>query len=67
MGTIAVIDYGMGNLLSVAKALQKVAPSKLIIITSYYSKEIIKEIKSCKVNINVLQIFPKIKLLKFHG
>lgn len=40
---------------------------KLIIITSYYSKEIIKKIKSCKVNINVLQIFPKIKLLKFHG
>ena len=34
MGTIAVIDYGMGNLHSVAKALQKVAPSKLITITS---------------------------------
>ena len=38
MGTIAVIDYGMGNLHSVAKALQKVAPSKLIIITSNKKK-----------------------------
>jgi glutamine amidotransferase len=31
---IAVIDYGMGNLRSVAKALEHVAPDKNIVITS---------------------------------
>lgn len=31
---IAVIDYGMGNLLSVAKALEHVAPAKVIAVTS---------------------------------
>jgi imidazole glycerol-phosphate synthase subunit HisH len=31
---IAVIDYGMGNLRSVAKALEHVAPSKVIAVTS---------------------------------
>jgi glutamine amidotransferase len=34
MGTIAVVDYGMGNLRSVAKALEHVAPKKRVIITS---------------------------------
>lgn len=33
MSTIAVIDYGMGNLHSVAKALEHVAPEQTIIIT----------------------------------
>ncbi|MBC8006837.1 MAG: imidazole glycerol phosphate synthase subunit HisH [Prolixibacteraceae bacterium] len=31
---IAVIDYGMGNLRSVAKALEHVAPEKSIVVTS---------------------------------
>jgi len=31
---IAVIDYGMGNLRSVSKALEHVAPSKSVIVTS---------------------------------
>lgn len=34
MGTIAVIDYGMGNLHSVAKALMRVAPDVHIEVTS---------------------------------
>ncbi len=31
---IAVVDYGMGNLRSVAKALEHVAPSKQVVVTS---------------------------------
>ena len=31
---IAVVDYGMGNLRSVAKALERVAPAKVITVTS---------------------------------
>ena len=34
MGSIAVIDYGMGNLHSVAKALERAAPSARIQVTS---------------------------------
>ena len=34
MGTVAVIDYGMGNLHSVASALRKVDPSAKVVITS---------------------------------
>jgi glutamine amidotransferase len=34
MSTIAVIDYGMGNLHSVAKALERVAPHAKITVTS---------------------------------
>ena len=34
MSDIAVIDYGMGNLRSVAKALEHVAPERSIIVTS---------------------------------
>ena len=34
MGAIAVIDYGMGNLRSVAKALRHVAPSREIVVTA---------------------------------
>ncbi|MSQ19464.1 MAG: imidazole glycerol phosphate synthase subunit HisH [Betaproteobacteria bacterium] len=34
MTTIAVIDYGMGNLRSVSKALEHVAPAANIIVTS---------------------------------
>ena len=34
MGTIAVIDYGMGNLHSVGKALELVAPSDRVILTA---------------------------------
>ena len=33
MGTIAVVDYGMGNLRSVAKALEHVAPKARVIVT----------------------------------
>jgi glutamine amidotransferase len=31
---IAVVDYGMGNLRSVSKALEHVAPGKTVIVTS---------------------------------
>ena len=34
MNTIAVIDYGMGNLRSVSKALEHVAPRSRVIVTS---------------------------------
>jgi glutamine amidotransferase len=34
MKTIAVIDYGMGNLRSAAKALEKVAPDTKVLVTS---------------------------------
>lgn len=34
MNRVAVIDYGMGNLHSVAKALEKVSPKSEIIVTS---------------------------------
>jgi glutamine amidotransferase len=34
MSTIAVIDYGMGNLRSVAKALEHVAPRARVVVTS---------------------------------
>ena len=33
MATIAVVDYGMGNLRSVAKAIEHVAPKARVIIT----------------------------------
>ena len=33
-GVIAVIDYGMGNLRSVSKALEHVAPDARIVVTS---------------------------------
>jgi len=34
MPDIAVIDYGMGNLRSVAKALEHVAPDSRVVVTS---------------------------------
>ena len=34
MGSVAVIDYGMGNLHSVAKALERAAPQALIQVTN---------------------------------
>jgi glutamine amidotransferase len=34
MSSIAVVDYGMGNLRSVAKALEHVAPDARIVVTS---------------------------------
>jgi glutamine amidotransferase len=34
LNTIAVIDYGMGNLRSVAKALEHVAPKAQVVVTS---------------------------------
>ena len=33
MSSIAIIDYGMGNLRSVAKALEQVAPNVRVIVT----------------------------------
>lgn len=39
---------------------------KLIVITSYYTKQIIKEIKRLNININVMQIFPSISLKKIN-
>lgn len=40
MNTIAVIDYGMGNLHSVAKALEHVAPSATVLVT--HERELIE-------------------------
>ncbi len=37
MGTIVVVDYGMGNLRSVAKALEHVAPKSRVIISGLAS------------------------------
>lgn len=34
MSDIAIVDYGMGNLRSVAKALQHVAPTKSVVVTA---------------------------------
>src|SRR4029450_1048645 len=34
MSSIAVVDYGMGNLRSVAKAIEHVAPGRTVIVTS---------------------------------
>jgi glutamine amidotransferase len=34
MGTVAVVDYGMGNLRSVAKAVEHVAPGEVVQVTS---------------------------------
>ena len=34
MATIAVVDYGMGNLRSVAKAMEHVAPRSRVVVTS---------------------------------
>ena len=34
MTDVAVVDYGMGNLRSVAKALERVAPGRSIAVTS---------------------------------
>lgn len=34
MGTIAIVDYGMGNLRSVAKAVEHVAPKERVVVTS---------------------------------
>lgn len=38
MNTIAVIDYGMGNLHSVAKALEHVAPDASVLVTHEFDK-----------------------------
>ncbi|MHB9100829.1 MAG: imidazole glycerol phosphate synthase subunit HisH [Sulfuricella sp.] len=34
MGSIAIVDYGMGNLRSVAKALEHVAPASQVLVTA---------------------------------
>ncbi|MDD5755336.1 MAG: imidazole glycerol phosphate synthase subunit HisH, partial [Methylococcales bacterium] len=34
MSTVAVIDYGMGNLHSISKALQHAAPDVNVVVTS---------------------------------
>ena len=34
MNTVAVVDYGMGNLRSVAKAIEHVGPDAEVIVTS---------------------------------
>jgi len=37
-GTIAVVDYGMGNLHSVRKALEHVAPGAEVVVTGGAAK-----------------------------
>lgn len=34
MTTIAIVDYGMGNLRSVSKALEHVAPQAQVLVTA---------------------------------
>ncbi|MFZ2909241.1 MAG: imidazole glycerol phosphate synthase subunit HisH, partial [Candidatus Desulfobacillus denitrificans] len=34
MNTVAIVDYGMGNLRSVAKAIEHVAPQARVRVTS---------------------------------
>ena len=34
MSTVAIIDYGMGNLRSVAKAIEHVAPAATVVVTA---------------------------------
>jgi glutamine amidotransferase len=34
MGTVAVVDYGMGNLRSAAKAMEQVAPQAKVVISA---------------------------------
>jgi glutamine amidotransferase len=34
MNTVAIVDYGMGNLRSVAKAIEHVAPQARVLVTS---------------------------------
>ena len=41
--------------------LKTIKQKKLIVITSYYSQQIINDIREMKIKINILQIFPKIK------
>ena len=43
---------------------EEIKKKSLIIITSYYTSEILSEIKKIKFKGKVLQIFPKIKLIK---
>ena len=43
--------------------LETIKQKKLIVITSYYSQQIINDIRKMKIKINILQIFPKIKLI----
>ena len=42
----------------------KIKKKKLIVITSYYTQQIYNEIKKLKINIDILKIFPEIKLVK---
>lgn len=42
MSTVAVIDYGMGNLHSIAKALQHVAPASVMITVTAQAEEILR-------------------------
>lgn len=43
---------------------KKIKKKKLVIISSYYSKQIIDDIKKLKINIDVLIMFPNINLKK---
>jgi 2-polyprenyl-3-methyl-5-hydroxy-6-metoxy-1,4-benzoquinol methylase len=42
----------------------KIKKKKLVVITSYYTQQIYNEIKKLKINIDILKIFPEIKLEK---
>lgn len=48
-------------------SLKIVRKKKLIIITSYYSNQIIEDIKKMKIKIDILQIFPIVKLIKLQN
>ncbi len=70
MSTIAVIDYGMGNLRSVAKALEHVAPSVSVQVTSDADKILAAErvvfpgvgaLRDCMAELQRLQLDQVIK------
>ena len=70
MSTIAVIDYGMGNLRSVAKALEHVAPSVSVLVTADADEILAAErvvfpgvgaLRDCMVELQRLQLDQVIK------
>jgi len=58
------LSIGESNLKIKKVIRSNLSSKKLIIITSYYTNEIFKEIKKLKLNIDVLKIFPSIVIKK---
>lgn len=58
------LSIGESNLKIKKVIRSNLSSKKLIIITSYYTNEIFKEIKKLKLNTDVLKIFPSIVIKK---